>query len=252
MLLAWMGAILMGLALGMLGSGGSILTVPILVYLVGEPEKLAIAESLAIVGLIALVGALPYALKGLIDWHNVLFFGLPGMAGTYLGAYLSQWVPGVWQLGLFAVVMLLAAYMMFRPPRLEVTAPKRSHLEIVIDGLVVGALTGLVGVGGGFLIVPALVLLGGLPIHLAVGTSLLIVALKSASGFYKYLLLLPQQGYSVNWDTVLIFVALGIVGSLLGGRLAASIPQITLRRGFTGFLLVMGVFILWQSLPKML
>jgi len=110
MLLAWMGAILIGLALGMLGSGGSILTVPILVYLVGEPDKLAIAESLAIVGLIALVGAVPYALKGLIDWRNVLFFGLPGMAGTYLGAYLSQWLPGVWQLGLFALVMLLASY----------------------------------------------------------------------------------------------------------------------------------------------
>ena len=226
MLLAWMGAILIGLALGMLGSGGSILTVPILVHLVGEPDKLAIAESLAIVGLIALVGAVPYALKGLIDWRNVLFFGLPGMAGTYLGAYLSQWLPGVWQLGLFALVMLLASYMMFRPPRLEVTAPKRSYLKIVVDGLVVGALTGLVGVGGGFLIVPALVLLGGLPMHLAVGTSLVIVVLKSASGFYKYLLLLPQQGYSVNWDIVLIFAALGIAGSLFGGRLAASIPRL--------------------------
>ncbi|AWR85490.1 sulfite exporter TauE/SafE family protein [Meiothermus taiwanensis] len=252
MLLAWMGAILIGLALGMLGSGGSILTVPILVYLVGEPDKLAIAESLAIVGLIALVGAIPYALKAQIDWRNVLFFGLPGMAGTYLGAYFSKWVPGVWQLGLFAVVMLLAAYMMFRPPRLEAPTPKRSYLKIVLDGLVVGILTGLVGVGGGFLIVPALVLLGGLPMHLAVGTSLLIVAMKSASGFYKYLHLLPEQGYTVHWDIVLLFAALGIVGSLFGGRLAASIPQLTLRRGFAGFLVVMGVFILWQNLPRVL
>ncbi|GEM81977.1 sulfite exporter TauE/SafE family protein [Meiothermus hypogaeus] len=252
MLLAWFGAILIGLALGMLGSGGSILTVPILVYLVGEPDKLAIAESLAIVGLIALVGALPYAIRGLIDWRNVLFFGLPGMAGTYLGAYFSQWVPGVWQLGLFAVVMLLAAYMMFRPPRLEVSPQKRSYIKIILDGLAVGVLTGLVGVGGGFLIVPALVLLGGLPMHLAVGTSLLVVAMKSASGFYKYLHLLPAQGYTVHWDIVLIFAALGIVGSLLGGRLAASIPQLTLRRGFAGFLVVMGVFILWQNLPRVL
>lgn len=252
MLLAWMGAILIGLALGMLGSGGSILTVPILVYLVGEPDKLAIAESLAIVGIIALVGALPYALRGLIDWRNVLFFGLPGMAGTYLGAYFSKWVPGVWQLGLFAVVMLLAAHMMFRPPRLEAMPQKRSYLKIILDGLVVGVLTGLVGVGGGFLIVPALVLLGGLPMHLAVGTSLLIVAMKSASGFYKYLHLLPDQGYSVHWDIVLIFALLGILGSLFGGRLAALLPQLTLRRGFAGFLVVMGIFILWQNLPKVL
>lgn len=252
MLLAWIGAILIGLALGMLGSGGSILTVPILVYLVGEPDKLAIAESLAIVGLIALVGAIPYGLKRQIDWVNVVWFGLPGMVGTYLGAYLSQWVPGAWQLGLFALVMLLAAYLMFRPQQQVAQPQKRSHLKIILDGLVVGVLTGLVGVGGGFLIVPALVLLGGLTMHLAVGTSLLVVAMKSASGFYKYLHLLPEQGYSVHWDIVLLFAALGIVGSLFGGRIAASIPQLTLRRGFAGFLVVMGIFILWQNLPKVL
>jgi len=251
-LLTWIGAILIGLALGMLGSGGSILTVPILVYLVGEPDKLAIAESLAIVGLIALVGAIPYGLKRQIDWMNVVWFGLPGMAGTYLGAYLSKWVPGAWQLGLFAVVMLVAAYMMFRPQPLVAEAKKRSHLKIVLDGLTVGILTGLVGVGGGFLIVPALVLLGGLPMHLAVGTSLLVVAMKSASGFYKYLHLLPEQGYQMHWDIVLLFATLGIVGSLFGGRIAASIPQLTLRRGFAGFLVVMGIFILWQNLPKVL
>ncbi len=252
MLLAWAGAVLIGLALGMLGSGGSILTVPILVYLVGEPDKLAIAESLAIVGLIALVGAIPYALKRQIDWVSVLWFGLPGMAGTYLGAYLSRWVPGAWQLGLFAVVMLLAAYMMFRPQQALARPPKRAPFKILLEGLAVGVLTGLVGVGGGFLIVPALVLLGGLPMHLAVGTSLVVVAMKSASGFYKYLHLLPEQGYTLHWELIGLFAALGIVGSLFGGRIAASIPQLTLRRGFAGFLLLMGVFILWQSLPRVL
>jgi uncharacterized membrane protein YfcA len=250
LLLALVGAVLIGLSLGMLGSGGSILTVPVLIYLVGHPEKLAIAESLAIVGLIALVGAIPYGLRRLIDWNSVLLFGIPGMAGTYLGAYFSQWVPGVWQLGLFAVVMLAAALLMFRPPRLEAPPKQRSYLKIILDGLVVGVLTGLVGVGGGFLIVPALVLLGGLSMHLAVGTSLLVVAMKSASGFYKYLLLLPGQGYTVNWDIVLLFAGLGIVGSLLGGRIAGRIPQLALRRGFAGFLVVMGVFILWQNLPR--
>ncbi|WP_027893385.1 sulfite exporter TauE/SafE family protein [Calidithermus chliarophilus] len=254
MLLAWAGAVLVGIALGMLGSGGSILTVPILVYLVGEPEKLAVAESLAVVGLIALVGALPYGLRRQIDWASVVWFGLPGMAGTYLGAYFSQWVPGVWQLGLFALVMLLAAYFMFRPQKLpgQPRPRERSPLKIVLEGLGVGVLTGLVGVGGGFLIVPALVLLGGLPMHLAVGTSLLVVALKSGAGFYKYLHLLPAQGYSVHWDVVLLFAALGVAGSFLGGRIAAGIPQLGLRRGFAGFLVLMGAFILWQSLPRFL
>lgn len=252
MLLALIGAVLIGLALGMLGSGGSILTVPILVYLVGHPVKPAIAESLAIVGLIALVGAIPYGLKRQIDWVSVVWFGLPGMAGTYLGAYLSQWVPGAWQMGLFAGVMLLAAYLMFRPQQHLTQPHKRSTLKIVLDGLAVGILTGLVGVGGGFLIVPALVLLGGLTMHLAVGTSLLVVAMKSVGGFYKYLHLLPAQGYEVNWEIVLLFALLGIVGSLFGGRIAASIPQLALRRGFAGFLVVMGIFILWQNLPEVL
>jgi hypothetical protein len=236
----------------MLGSGGSILTVPILIYLVGEPDKLAIAESLAIVGLIALVGALPYGFKHQIDWINVGLFGLPGMVGTYFGAYFSRWIPGVWQLGLFAVVMLIAAYMMFRPQKLEAGPKKRSYLKIGLDGLVVGIITGLVGVGGGFLIVPALVLLGGLPMHLAVGTSLVVIAMKSASGFYTYLHLLPAQGYTVHWDIVLLFAALGIVGSFAGGHIAAAIPQPTLRRSFAGFLIAMGAFILWQNLSKFL
>jgi uncharacterized membrane protein YfcA len=252
MLLTLIGAAVIGLALGMLGSGGSILTVPVLIYLVGEPEKLAIAQSLGIVGFIALVAAIPYGLKRNIDWASVIWFGLPGMLGTYLGAFLSQWVPGVWQLGLFAAVMLLAAYLMFYPPKLVGVTQKRSHLKIVLDGLVVGVLTGLVGVGGGFLVVPALVLLGGLTMHLAVGTSLAIIALKSVSGFYKYLQLLPAQGYTVNWDIVLLFAVVGMVGSLLGGRIAGFIPQPLLRQGFAGFLAVMGLFILWQNLPRLL
>lgn len=250
MTLAWAGAVVIGLSLGLLGSGGSILTVPVLIYLVGEPDKLAIAESLAIVGLIALFGAIPYALKGQIDWPKVLVFGIPGMAGTALGAWVSKWIPAAWQLGLFALVLLLAAYMMFSARPLE-AAHSRSHLRIALDGLAVGLLTGLVGVGGGFLIIPALVLLGGLPMHLAIGTSLLIIALKSASGFFQYLQLLPQWGYAVNWELVLVFAGLGVVGSLLGGRIASAVPQGTLRRAFAGFLVLMGVFILSQNIPKL-
>ncbi|AEB11115.1 sulfite exporter TauE/SafE family protein [Marinithermus hydrothermalis] len=253
MILAWIGAVLIGLSLGLLGSGGSILTVPILVYLVGEPEKLAIAESLAIVGLISLAAALPYARKGLVDFRNVLWFGVPGMAGTYLGAFLSQFVSGALQLALFAFVMLLAARSMARPPRLEATprAP-RPYWKIALDGLGVGVLTGLVGVGGGFLIVPALVLLGGLPMHQAIGTSLVVIALKSAAGFYKYALLLPAQGYAMHWELIGLFSLLGFAGSLLGGRLALRVPQASLRRGFAGFLVAMGALILVRNLPDLL
>ncbi|WP_243030751.1 sulfite exporter TauE/SafE family protein [Thermus altitudinis] len=251
MILALIGALLIGLSLGLLGSGGSILTVPVLVYLLGEPPKQAIAESLLIVGGIALLGAIPYALRGLVDWRNVLFFGLPGMAGTYLGAWLSRFVSGEVQLLTFAMVMLLAAYSMARPtPLSSAKRASRKAWKVVLDGLAVGALTGFVGVGGGFLIVPALVLLGGLPMHLAVGTSLLIIALKSFTGFYKYLHLLPQYGLGVDYPVALLFIAVGTLGSFWGGRLAVRLPQESLRRGFALFLVVMGVFILGQNLVQ--
>ncbi|PZA06771.1 MULTISPECIES: sulfite exporter TauE/SafE family protein [unclassified Meiothermus] len=252
MLLAWVGALLIGLVLGMLGSGGSILTVPILVYLVGEPEKLAVAESLAIVGTIALVGSLPYALRALVDWKSGVVFGIPGTIGTYAGAWLSQFVSGGVQLGLFAVVMLLAAFIMARPKGLR--APRTSGViwKTGLGGGGVGTVVGLVGVGGGFLIVPALVLLGGLPMHLAVGTSLLVIALNSAVGFYKYLHLLPALGLTVHWDLVFLFSVLGIAGSFLGGRIGVRLPQEALRRGFAGFLVWMGLYIFWQSLSRLL
>lgn len=249
MTLALIGALLIGLSLGLLGSGGSILTVPVLVYLLGEPPKQAIAESLLIVGGIALLGAIPFALRGLVDFRNVLFFGLPGMAGTYLGAWLSHLVSGQVQLLVFAGVMLVAAYSMARPPALKRTeGGKREPWKIVLDGLAVGALTGFVGVGGGFLIVPALVLLGGLPMHLAVGTSLVVIALKSFAGFYKYLHLLPALGLSVNWANAGLFILVGTLGSFFGGRIAVRLPHETLKRGFALFLVGMGVYIILQSL----
>jgi len=254
MILAWIGAALIGLSLGLLGSGGSILTVPVLVYLVGEPEKLAIAESLAIVGGISLVGAVPYALGRQIDWRSVLWFGIPGVMGTFLGATLSVYLSGVVQLLLFAVVMLLAAGMMFRPQRGEVQAAShpRSPLKIGLEGLAVGILTGLVGVGGGFLIIPALVLLGGLPMSLAVGTSLLIIAAKSFAGFAKYTQVLAAQNLSMHWDLILIFTAIGIVGSFLGARLGKKVSNERLKRGFAGFLVVMGLYVLATNVPRVL
>lgn len=247
-----LGALLIGLTLGLLGSGGSILTVPVLVYLLGQPEKVAIAGSLAIVGGIALFAALPYARQRSIDWRSVAWFGIPGMAGTWGGAWLAQFVSGALQLAVFALVMLAAAWSMARSaPAAPAAAPRAAPL-IVADGLAVGALTGFVGVGGGFLIVPALALLGGLPMTLAIGTSLVIIALKSAAGFWKYLDVLAAGGLALDWGVIAAFVAVGAVGSLLGNRLAHRLPQATLKRGFAGFLVVMAAYILWRTLPRVL
>lgn len=247
--MAWLGALAIGLSLGLLGSGGSILTVPVLVFLVGEAEKVAIAESLAVVGAIALVGAVPFAIRGLVVWRSVLFFGLPGMIGAYVGAAMSRYVSGTFQLGLFALIMLLAAALMFRPPELSGReGTPRAFWKIALDGMVVGILTGFVGVGGGFLIVPALVLLGGLSMHLAVGTSLVIIALKSLTGFFKYLDVLADLDMSVDWQLIALFTILGVVGTFFGNWIGGQLPQQRLREAFAGFLVVMGVFVLYTNL----
>jgi uncharacterized membrane protein YfcA len=252
-IMAWPGAIAIGVSLGLLGSGGSILTVPVLVYLVGQDEKLAIAGSLFIVGTIALAGSLQFLRAGLVHWRSVATFGIPGMVGTWLGALIAAYVSGVLQLTLFAVVMLLASYLMLRPIELRsANAEPRALWKIAIDGLVVGIVTGLVGVGGGFLIVPALVLLGGLTMHNAVATSLVIIALKSYSGFYKYIDVLEAQGLELDWPVLGLITGLGIAGSFAGGRIAKRVPQDRLKRWFGYFLIVMGIYILVRSLPEVL
>jgi uncharacterized protein len=249
---AWVGALVIGLTLGLLGSGGSILTVPVLVYLVGVPDKAAIADSLAIVGVIAAVAAIPYALQRSIHWRSVLFFGVPGIVGTYLGAALSAYVSGAFQLTLFALVMLLAAGLMFRGRAPSVDGHiRQAAWKIMAEGLIVGILTGLVGVGGGFLIVPALVLLGGLSMRLAVGTSLLIIAAKSLAGFTKYVDVLAAEGIGIDWGIIAIFSAIGIVGSFIGNRVSSLVPQRALKRGFAAFLVIMGAFILVKEGPGM-
>lgn len=248
---AWLGAMAIGVSLGLLGSGGSILTVPVLVYLIGQDEKLAIAGSLAIVGAIALAGSIPYLRKRQVDWRTVVLFGIPGMAGTYMGAWLATWVSGVVQLALFAVVMLVASWQMLKPAVLDDTPHEpREVWKIGLDGLLVGILTGLVGVGGGFLIVPALVLLGGLSMHRAVATSLVIIALKSFTGFWKYLDVLDQQNLVLDWNVIAIVTALGVAGSVIGSRIAGRVDQHKLRKIFGLFLIVMGVYILARTLPS--
>jgi uncharacterized membrane protein YfcA len=249
MLSAWIGAVAIGLSLGLLGSGGSVLTVPVLVYLVGQEEKVAIAGSLAVVGSIALVGALPYLARRMIDWRSLGLFGVPGMAGTWIGAWAAAFVSGPTQLLVFALVMLFAAFLMLRTQPVVKAAPAtRQAWKVITDGLAVGALTGFVGVGGGFLIVPALVLLGGLDMHRAVATSLAIIALKSFAGFWKYLDVLDDRGLHLDWGVLATVTLLGVAGSLVGNRVAVRLPHAKLKKGFGVFLVLMGVFIIYRNL----
>jgi uncharacterized protein len=252
MLLALLGAVAIGLSLGLLGSGGSILTVPVLHYLLGQPEKLAIGGSLLVVGLIAAAASVPYARSRQVDWSNVWWFGVPGMAGAWVGATLARWVPGPVQLALFAGVMLLAAWRMLRGGVVEPAARARSRAIVVAGGIGVGALSGLVGVGGGFLIVPALVLIAGVPIVSAVGTSLAIIALNAFTGFVKYLDVLESQSLELDWTTLIAIAAVGIVGSYAGNRLGRRLPQAVLRRVFGGFLVLMGIFIAVEVGPRLI
>jgi uncharacterized membrane protein YfcA len=243
-------AAVVGLSLGLLGGGGSILTVPIFVYVLGFDAKEAIAMSLAVVGVTSLFGAVGHWRAGNVNLRVALIFGAVAMVGTFIGARLSVFVSGSVQLLLFAVVMLLAAFFMFRgrfgasaePGEQPGGVAKMPLPQIIAEGLVVGIVTGLVGVGGGFLVVPALVLLGKVPMKQAVGTSLLVIAMKSASGFVGYL-----DQVSVDWGTIAAFSGVAIGGILLGTMLVRYIPQEALRRSFAGFLVVMGVAIVFQN-----
>jgi uncharacterized membrane protein YfcA len=251
-LFALVGALAIGLSLGLLGSGGSILTVPVLHYLVGQPDKVAIGGSLLVVGLIAAAGCIPYALHRQVDWRNVAWFGLPGMAGAWIGATLAHWVPGTVQLGIFAGVMMLAAWRMLRGAAVAKPGYRPQLAAVVGGGIGVGLLSGLVGVGGGFLIVPALVLLAGVPMASAVGTSLAVIALNSATGFARYVGVLEHEGLALDWRVLSTVAAVGVVGSFAGQRLGRKLPQATLRRLFGGFLVVMGIFIAVDVVPRLL
>jgi uncharacterized membrane protein YfcA len=251
-LLALLGALAIGLSLGLLGSGGSILTVPVLHYLVGQPEKLAIGGSLFVVGLIATAAAIPYALHRQVDWRNVAWFGAPGMLGAWLGATLAHWVPGPVQLASFALVMLVAAWRMLRGGATGPTDAEPHRLAVVAGGFGVGALSGLVGIGGGFLIVPSLVLLAGVPMASAVGTSLAVIALNAFTGFAKYLGVLERQALALDWPVLVAVASVGIVGSFAGHRLGRRLPQAMLRKAFGVFLVAMGLFIALDAGPRLL
>ena len=240
-------ALLIGLSLGLLGGGGSILTVPALVYALGFEVKPAVAMSLFIVGLTSLIGAAAHWRLGNVRLSSAaLFSGLAG-GGAFAGARLSSVLPGNAQLALLAVVMLVGSVSMFRRPSPQArehgprSAPASTVLALAAVG--VGMLTGLLGVGGGFLVVPALTGLTGIPMRQAVGTSLAVIALNSAAGFVGYLGVVP-----VPWAFLAGFTTVATIGALGGAAMIRLVPVAALRRSFAVLLLAGGGLLLSKNL----
>ena len=246
-MLGFLFAALIGLALGTLGGGGSILTVPVLVYVLGYDAKLAIAMSLPVVGAAALVGVASHWRAGNVRLQTAAIFGSVAMVGSYVGARGSVLLSGRAQLLILGTVMIAASASMLRSAiRDDGTAPAvESHPHpglMLAVGFGVGLLTGVIGIGGGFLIVPALVILGRVPMKSAVGTSLLVIAMNSASGY------LGHYGREVvPWDFVIRFTAVAVVGILSGTALVRHISTGQLKRAFAVLLIVIGILILWQN-----
>jgi uncharacterized membrane protein YfcA len=236
---------LIGLSLGLLGGGGSILAVPVLVYVLGFSMKQAVPMSLAVVGTTSLFGAVSHHRDGNIRWSAALGFGPAAIAGAFAGGKLGLAVSSRLQLMIFAVLMLAAAGSMYFGPSLwgggapAAARPRRSLPLIAALGLVVGTITGFVGIGGGFLYVPALVLLGGLAMKQAVGTSLVLIILSCMAGLTSYL-----GRVEIPWRDTLLFTILAIVGVLVGSRLVRRVSQTALRRAFAVMLVIMGVLVL--------
>ena len=255
----YIAAILIGISLGLIGGGGSILTVPVFVYMMHVHPVLATTYSLFVVGSCSLVGGTRAYFKGLIDLPAVLYFGLSSMLAVFLvRTYLVTAIPDTFNIGtleltkgilfmvLFAVLMLVAAVSMIRNGKRK-EAPKvkeRSRLPmLIVQGTLVGIVTGLLGAGGGFLIIPALVLFSRLPMKTAVGTSLTIMAFSSLLGFFTNL-----SAYSINWLQLLAFTAIAILGIFIGVGLSEKIPGTSLKKGFGWFVLAMGVYVLVNEL----
>ena len=239
-------SIAIGLTLGFFGGGGSILTVPLLVYVFGLPPKEAIASSLLVVGVVSLVSGVQHARAGNVRPREALLFGLAGMLGAYLGGRASAFLDGGLLLLLFAAMMLLTAGAMWRGRRVvagnTTTDTLRSPLRLGLQGFAVGSFTGLVGAGGGFLIVPALALWAGLPMNAAIGTSLFVIVLNCAAGFAGY-----ANHVSIDWPLVMLVTTAAIVGAFAGVDLSRRVDPARMRRAFAGFVLMIGGAILLRE-----
>jgi len=259
-IIGYFASIIIGISLGLIGGGGSILTVPVLVYLFGVDPVLATAYSLFIVGSTSLVGTFPKYKQGLVNLKTAAIFGAPAIAAVYATRkFIVPAIPAnVFTIGdftvtksillmlLFAVLMVFASYSMIRGSKEEeenAGEQKFNYPLILLEGVVVGILTGLVGAGGGFLIIPALVILSKLPMKQAIGTSLLIIAAKSLIGF------LGDVGHQViDWKLLIIVTILAIGGIFVGNWLSHKISGEKLKKGFGWFVLVMGIYIIVKEL----
>lgn len=239
-----------GGSLGLLGGGGSILTVPALVYLIGQTPQVAVTTSLLIVGLNSALGAFFHRVQGTLNWHVALLFGGAGMVVSYLAAGLSkQFSPSLLLVAFAALMLGIGALLILRNHADEAVADDftPSFWKIIGGGMLVGLLTGILGVGGGFLIVPALVMLVGLTFHQAVGTSLVVIAMNSAAGLLGHL-----NGSSFDVNLILVFVLAGLAGTFAGSRLARRLDTSKLRRAFAVFVVVLALFLLYDNFPKLI
>lgn len=259
--LGYISALIIGISLGLIGGGGSILAVPVLAYLFSVNEKVATAYSLFIVGASALVGGLKQHLKGYVDWRTAVVFGIPAIVGvTVVRHYVVPALPDVLftigdfdftrrmaMFGLFAILMIPAAFSMLKKrkecPEKNDGKVSYNYPLILIEGLLVGAITGMIGAGGGFLIIPALVILANIKMKVAVGTSLIIIAFKSLMGFF----LGDALTMDVNWVFLSIFTLISLVGIFIGSYLSNFIDGQKLKKGFGYFILVMAVFIFYME-----
>lgn len=249
-------SLLIGLSLGLLGGGGSILTVPILIYALGMAEKPAIATSLLVVSVTSAVAAIQHHRNGNVCWKNAIAFSPAAMLGAYGGGRVAQFIPAWILLLLFAAIMIATAAAMWfgraetaeqaaNPCGVLGSGGKLPYGRIAAEGLVVGTVTGLVGAGGGFLVVPALVMMGGLIMKAAIGTSLVVIALKSATGFAGYI-----SHVTIDYRLAAVVTAAAVAGSLIGAPLGKRISAQSLRKGFAAFVFAMALFIIYKEVPR--
>lgn len=256
----YISALIIGISLGLIGGGGSILAVPVLAYLFLLDAKFATAYSLFVVGFSALIGGIKQHLKGYVDWRTAVVFGIPAMIGvTVVRKFVVPILPEVIfnfgdfeftrrmaMFGLFAILMIPAAFSMLKKRKIVEKSPgtvKYNYPLILIEGLIVGGITGFIGAGGGFLIIPALVILANIEMKVAVGTSLVIIAFKSLLGFF----LGDAITLDIDWFLLFTFTGASVIGIFIGSYLSNFIDGDRLKKGFGYFIFVMAVFIFYME-----
>jgi uncharacterized membrane protein YfcA len=248
-------ALLVGFVLGLLGGGGSILALPVFLYVLRVPTKPAIAMSLAVVGMSAFVGFLTHWRQGTVRLRTAVPFGVCAMVAAFAAARLTHLVPASVQLALFAVFAFSAAFLMLRDSLRDAHRPAVAPNEkpagrsfgwlLGAEAVGVGVLTSLIGAGGGFVIVPALVLLGGIPVKEAVGSSLLIITMNALSGFAGYVGTVP-----IDWPLVGTFTGVAALGAVVGTRFNRRVPQKRIKQGFAVLIIVLGAYLVVRTLTS--